>query len=112
MKTLSFVLLLPLFVDSKPSFGLPEIKVHQDKSINGIPSIDIKFPNGHEDSFVLERHYMSEEDKLAKKMHCNFIGAYFENELLLKKINFTKNVYTNDVGQKKGQNGQNFAFVK
>ena len=80
MRTLLFAFLLPFLVDSKPSFGLPEIKVHQDRSINGIPSIDIKFPDGHEDSFVLERHYMSEEDKLARKMHCNFIGHLLKDQ--------------------------------
>ena len=74
MRTLLLLaILLPCLVDSKP-FGLPDIRVHQGRSINDVPAIDIKFPNGHEDSFVLERHYMSEKDRLAGKMHCNFIG--------------------------------------
>ena len=73
MKHIAIFLILPLFVASKPH-KLPEIKVYHEKSINGVPSIDITFPNGLKDNFILERHYMSETDKLAKKLHCNFIG--------------------------------------
>ena len=54
--------------------GLPDVHVKESKSVNGIPSIDITFPDGFQDRFVLERHYMTEMDRMARKMHCNFIG--------------------------------------
>ena len=54
--------------------GLTEIRVLGSKSLDGIPNIDITFPDGHQDNFVLERHYMSETERMAQKMHCNFIG--------------------------------------
>ena len=54
--------------------GLPEVNIKHARSIDGIPSIDIAFPDGYHDTLVLERHYMTEADRLAKKMHCNFIG--------------------------------------
>ena len=69
----TFILLLPCLVAAKPS-GLPEITVLETRTFDGIPSIDITFPDGFQDHFVLERHYMTEMDRMAKKMHCNFIG--------------------------------------
>ena len=54
--------------------GLPEVHVKESKSVNGIPSIDITFPDGFQDRFVLERHYMTEMDRMSKTLHCNFIG--------------------------------------
>ena len=44
------------------------------RSFDEVPNIDITFPDGHQDTFVLERHYMTEADRMAQKMHCNFIG--------------------------------------
>ena len=55
--------------------GLPEIQVNYDRtSINAIPSIDIKFQNGHQDHFVLNRHYTSEGNRIENELNCNFIG--------------------------------------
>ena len=53
---------------------MPDVHVKESKSINGIPAIDITFPDGFQDHLVLERHYMTEMDRMARKMHCNFIG--------------------------------------
>ena len=39
-----------------------------------IPEIDIVFPNGHEDSLVLQRYYSSPEARMAGEKHCNFFG--------------------------------------
>ena len=69
----TFILLLPCLVAAKPS-GLPKITVLEARTLDGIPSIDITFPDGFQDHFVLERHYMTEMDRMTKKMHCNFIG--------------------------------------
>ena len=45
----------------------------------GIPNIRITFPNGHEDTLVLERHYASPEHRMTGELHCNFIG-HLKNE--------------------------------
>ena len=70
---LALVILLPCIISAKP-FGLPEVHVKETKSANGIPAIDITFPDGFQDQLVLERHYMTNMDRMAQKMHCNFIG--------------------------------------
>ena len=54
--------------------GLPEVIVKESKSLNGIPTIGITFSDGFQDNFVLERHYMSDTDRMMKRIHCNFIG--------------------------------------
>merc|ERR1712062_37434 len=69
----TLILLLPCLIAAKPS-GLPEIRILETRSTNGIPAIDITFPDGFQDKLVLERHYMTEMDRMAQKMHCNFIG--------------------------------------
>ena len=75
---IALLLLSFFFAVAKPQ-ELPKItinKIKPPRSINdnGIPSIDITFPDGSQDHLVLERHYMCEADKMAKKMNCNFIG--------------------------------------
>ena len=74
---IAILLLSFFFAVAKPQ-DLPKITIHKIKprSTNdtGIPSIDITFPDGSQDHLVLERHYMCEADKMAKKMNCNFIG--------------------------------------
>ena len=79
MKTLS-LLFSSFFVVAKAQ-DLPQIvinninpRINPRSNDNGIPSIDITFPDGSQDHLVLERHYMCEADKMAKKMNCNFIG--------------------------------------
>ena len=39
---------------------LPLISIHESSDLNGIPSINIVFPNGHEDNLILEKHYASQ----------------------------------------------------
>ena len=57
------------------SDDLPKVHVNKvTRGINGIPSIDITFPDGFQDHLVLERYYMTKEDQMANKTHCNFIG--------------------------------------
>merc|ERR1719210_629294 len=73
--SLAFALIAIIAAEPLPSFSLPEIQVNYDRtSINGIPSIDIKFRNGHQDHFVLNRHYTSEENRIENELNCNFIG--------------------------------------
>ena len=78
MKT-ALLLFSSFFVVAKPqvTINLPRIHINNIKprsNDNGIPSIDITFPDGSQDHLVLERHYMCQADKMAKKMNCNFIG--------------------------------------
>ena len=76
MKT-ALLLFSSFFVVAKPN-DLPQIHINNIKirssNDNGIPSIDITFPDGFQDKLVLERHYMTEMDRMAQKIHCNFIG--------------------------------------
>ena len=52
---------------------LPQFEVVMDRSDgNGIPLINVKFPNGHEDTMYLERYFSSPEDRNSND--CNFIG--------------------------------------
>ena len=44
----------------------PKFTLHQERSLDGIPSLSITFPNGHTDKLVLDKH--SEDG------HCHYIG--------------------------------------
>ena len=57
----------------------PRFDIHQSRSFRGIPSIDVTFPNGAQDSLVLERFYPSEKSKLERRLSCNFFG-HLKNE--------------------------------
>ena len=61
------------------NFPEPRITYEAAKSREGIPNVNIIFPDGHEDSFVLERHYASPEHRMSGELHCNFIG-HLKNE--------------------------------
>ena len=52
----------------------PRITVKAPKTREGIPNIDIVFPDGHEDTMVLHRHYESPKARMAGELHCNFFG--------------------------------------
>ena len=89
---LALLILLPCLANAKPygksfqkttyliplklfsTLGLPDIHIKESKSLNGIPAIDVTFPDGFQDQFVLGRHYMTEMDRTLQKVHCNFIG--------------------------------------
>jgi hypothetical protein len=59
--------------------GTPRFDVHQSKSLSGIPSIDVTFANGVQDSLVLERFYPTEQSRMERKLSCNFFG-HLRNE--------------------------------
>ena len=42
--------------------------------MNGVPTVSVTFPNGHEDTLILDRHYSSEEDRIGQVEACNYIG--------------------------------------
>ena len=52
----------------------PRITVRAPKSREGIPKIDVIFPDGHEDTMVLQRHYDSKEARMGGALHCNYFG--------------------------------------
>ena len=52
----------------------PRITIRTSNTRAGIPNIDIVFPNGHEDTMVLHRHYDSPQARMDGKLHCNFFG--------------------------------------
>ena len=57
----------------------PRFDIHQSRSFHGIPAIDVTFPNGVQDSLVLERFYPSETSRMESKLSCNFLG-HLKNE--------------------------------
>ena len=46
----------------------------EERSFNGSPVVSITFPDGHEDELVLSKFHANNEDRMANKDHCNFIG--------------------------------------
>merc|ERR1711971_1308841 len=57
-----------------PSFVLVE-----ERSSNGSPSIVVTFPDGYQDNLVLSKFYASEQNRMASKERCHYIG-HLENE--------------------------------
>ena len=53
---------------------LPKITLHETRSWDEIPSIDIEFPDGHIDALILQRFYSSEEERRSQELNCNFFG--------------------------------------
>ena len=51
----------------------------EERTLNGIPSVSVTFPDGHKDTLVLNKFYANEEDRMANVEGCNFIG-HLENE--------------------------------
>jgi len=60
--------------------GTPRFEVHQSKSPWSIPSIDVTFANGVQDSLVLERFYPTEQSRMERKLSCNFFGHLRDEE--------------------------------
>lgn len=50
-----------------------------ENSEDGSPNFKITFPSGHQDITVLSKFYSNEEDKLARKEHCNYVGHLAES---------------------------------
>jgi len=58
-----------------PSFVLVE-----ERSLNGSPSIAVTFPDGYQDTLVLNKFYANEQNRMASKERCHYIG-HLENEV-------------------------------
>jgi len=57
----------------------PKFSMVEERSSNGAPSVSVTFPDGYQDNLVLSRFDANDEDRMANKEHCNFIG-HLENE--------------------------------
>ena len=57
-----------------PSFVLVE-----ERSLNGSPSIVVTFPDGYQDTLVLSKFYANEQNRMASKERCHYIG-HLQNE--------------------------------
>ena len=51
----------------------------EERSSDRAPQVSVTFPDGYQDNLVLSRFDANDEDRMANKEHCNFIG-HLENE--------------------------------
>ena len=51
----------------------------EERSSDRSPRVSVTFPDGYQDNLVLSRFDANDEDRMANKEHCNFIG-HLENE--------------------------------
>ena len=58
----------------------PTFNLVNERSINGSPTVTITFPDGYQDTLVLNRYYANEQNRLARKDRCHFIG-HLEKEI-------------------------------
>ena len=59
IKDILMVLFLSIELEIAPTFTLV-----QERNANGVPSVAITFPNGHNDVLLLDKFYANEEDKM------------------------------------------------
>ena len=59
------------------AFQAPHFTLNADRSLDGIPSVTVTFPDGYTDNLILDRHYSNQDDELMRSEeadNCNFIG--------------------------------------
>lgn len=54
--------------------GNPQFELLEERSADGSPTVMITFPSGHQDVTVLSKFYSNEDERLARKEHCNHVG--------------------------------------
>jgi len=70
-----FALLGPIFTRVQPQVAIaPTFTVSKKRSYDGVPSVSVVFPDGYKDTLVLSKFHANDEDKIANKEHCNYIG--------------------------------------
>merc|ERR1712168_828994 len=79
MRVCIILSLIALVCSAKVKNISPKFTLLEERSANGAPSVSVTFPNGHQDKLVLSRFDANDEDRMANKEHCNFIG-HLENE--------------------------------
>ena len=52
----------------------PTFMVSKKRSNDGVPSVSVVFPDGYKDTLVLNKFHANDEDGIADKEHCNYIG--------------------------------------
>merc|ERR1711971_1524356 len=57
----------------------PTFSMVEERSSDRSPQVSVTFPDGYQDNLVLSRFDANDEDRMANKEHCNFIG-HLENE--------------------------------
>ena len=57
----------------------PTFSMVEERSSDRPPRVSVTFPDGYQDNLVLSRFDANDEDRMANKEHCNFIG-HLENE--------------------------------
>ena len=46
----------------------------EERQVTGQPRVSVTFSDGYEDNLVLDKFYSNDEERMANKEHCNFIG--------------------------------------
>ena len=52
----------------------PTFMVSKKRSNDGVPSVSVVFPDGYKDTLILRKFHANDEDRIANKEHCNYIG--------------------------------------
>jgi len=63
------------YVENQPT----SFRMVEERSFNGSPRVEVTFSDGYTDTMVLNKHYATEEDRMAGTEDCNYIG-HLENE--------------------------------
>ena len=52
----------------------PTFTVSKERSYDDAPIVSVAFPDGYKDTLLLRKFHANEEDRIANKEHCNYIG--------------------------------------
>ena len=45
-----------------------------ERSYDGAPIVSVAFPDGYKDTLVLSKFHANDEERIANKEHCNYVG--------------------------------------
>mgnify|MGYP001387806578 FL=1 len=46
----------------------------KERSYDDAPIVSVAFPDGYKDTLILRKFHANDEDRIANKEHCNYIG--------------------------------------
>jgi len=52
----------------------PRFTLLEERSLDGAPSISIAFPDGYEDTLILNKFYPNDKDRMSRKERCHYTG--------------------------------------
>ena len=52
----------------------PRFTLLEERSLDGAPSISIAFPDGYEDTLILNKFYANDKDRMSGKERCHYTG--------------------------------------